>query len=58
MRQVNNHLGISSTAYPLDSIDPPKSPYEESMTYPENFLQSEMFQLEHSSSLHGRPRST
>jgi hypothetical protein len=30
---------------------PPKSPHEESTTYAKKILQSEMFQLEHSSDL-------
>jgi hypothetical protein len=33
---------------PFDSIDSPKTQHEESTTYAANFLQSEMFQLEHS----------
>jgi hypothetical protein len=42
-------VDISSTAQLLDSIDPSKSPHEESITYRKIFLQIEMFELEHSS---------
>ena len=30
-----------------DSMDPRKDPHQESMTYAANFLQNEVFQLEH-----------
>jgi hypothetical protein len=50
---TSSKVDISSTAELVESIDSSKSQDVESTTYAENFLQSEMFQLEHSAQCSG-----